>query len=190
MSSAPFHAEVRTLRRERILEASAAIIAEQGWDALNMTAVARQSGVPRQMIYRDVGDRAALGRAVVDREVDRFLGWVREGLAAHPDSVTDAVAAAALSVLEHGRGNPLISAILRPGRDSELLALVTVDPAVVLGQATAVVSSLLCTQASEALVDSVVRLTVSHLLQPTVSVTEAVKRVARIADSFDASSCQ
>ena len=185
MSAPDFHAEVRALRLERVLDASVEIITEQGWDGLSMTEVAKRSGVPRQSLYKEVGTKTELGSAVVHREVDRFLEHVQSGLAAHPDDFLIGVSAAVRNVLEHGRSNAALAAVLRPGHDSGLLALLTVNPDAVLGQATGALGSLVGDTVSEALVDTVVRLTMSHLLQPTVDVDEAVSRIARVVRGFD-----
>lgn len=178
-----FYAELRELRLERLLDASVLIVAEGGWDALSMTEVSQRSGVPRQSIYKEVGTKADLGRALVDREVGRFLARASEELAAHPD-IEQGLAAAAHSVLELGRANPVLHAILRPGQDSGLLALLTVHPDAVLGQVTHTVTALLGERASESMVDTLVRLTISHLVQPTVDLDEAVARICLAARGF------
>lgn len=184
MSVPAFYAELRELRLERLLDASIAIVAEVGWDALSMTEVSKRSGVPRQSIYKEVGTKADLGRAVVDREVGRFLAITGEELAAHPD-LASGLSAAVRRVLEEGRANPVLQAVLRPGQDTGLLALLTLHPDAVLGQVTAAVLALLPgEQASEAMVDTVVRLMISHLVQPTVPVEEAVERISRAAAAF------
>ncbi|MCO7218569.1 TetR family transcriptional regulator [Klenkia sp. PcliD-1-E] len=190
MSASDFNAEVRLLRLHRVLDASVEIITERGWDGLSMTAVARRAGVTRQGLYKDVGDRAALGRAVVAHEVARFLGWVQEGFEAHPGRVEDGISAAARMVLERGRDNALVLSILRPDRDSGLLALVTVDPDVVLGHAIGLIQSMVGGAVPDALIDSVVRLTVSHLLQPTVGVDEAVDRISMVGRVFGRAALQ
>ena len=184
MSEPAFYAEVRALRVDRLLDASADIIAEVGWDGLSMTDVAKRAGVPRQSLYKAVGTKEVLGRAVVDREVERFLADVRAGVAEHLDSVEDGLVAAVRRVLEHGRDNAVLAAVLRPGHDAGLLALVTVHPDAVLGYATTAITALLGDSASEALVDTVVRLTISHLLQPTVDVEEAVHRIRSTVRGF------
>ncbi|MBT1193049.1 TetR family transcriptional regulator [Rhodococcoides kroppenstedtii] len=185
MTAPDFYSELRALRLERVLDASVEIITERGWDALSMTEVAKRSGVPRQSLYKEVGTRTELGRAVVDREVGRFLEQVSSGFAEHPDSFEDGISAAVRGVLEHGRSNAALAAVLRPGHDSGLLAMVTVNPDAVLGQASAAVGALVGDRASEALVDCVVRLTLSHLVQPTVDVDEAVDRIDRVVRSFE-----
>ena len=183
MSAPAFYDELRALRLERLLDASVAIITEEGWDRLSMTKVAQRSGVPRQSLYKEVGTKSELGEAVVHREVERFLAGVREGIAAHPDSVEEGLGAAARFALEHGETNSVLKAILRPGHDPELLELLTVRPEAVLTQASHAVSDAL-DEASDAMVDSMVRLTLSHLLQPTVSIDEAVDRIKHTVHGF------
>lgn len=184
MSAPAFYDELRALRLERLLDASVVIITEEGWDKLTMTRVAERSGVPRQSLYKEVGTKSELGQAVVAREVERFLTGVREGLEANPDSVEDGLAAAARFALEYGETNAVLKAILRPGHDRELLDLLTVRPEAVLGQATQSVTAVLGDRASEAMVDSMVRLTLSHLLQPTVDIEEAVDRIRQSVHGF------
>lgn len=180
MSVPAFYAELRELRLERLLDASVEIVAEVGWDALSMTEVSKRSGVPRQSIYKEVGTKADLGRAVVDREVGRFVAVTGEQLAAHPD-LESGLPAAVRQVLEQGRANPVLQSVLRLGEHTGLLALLTVHPDAVLGQVTEAVTVLLGEQATEAMVDTVVRLMVSHLVQPTVPVDDAVERICRAA---------
>lgn len=181
MTTPAFYDELRALRLERLLDASAEIITEEGWDRLTMTKVAQRSGVPRQSLYKEVGTKSELGAAVVAREAERFLTGMREGIAAHPDSIVDAIGAAARFALEYGETNAVLKAILRPSHDDELLELLTVRPEAVLTQASRAVAEALNSPTRgnppEALVDTTVRLTLSHLLQPTVSIDEAVARI-------------
>lgn len=183
VSAPAFYDELRALRLERVLDASVAIITEEGWDRLSMTKVAQRSGVPRQSLHKEVGTKSQLGEAVVQREVERFLAGVREAIANHPDDVVDGLGAAARFVLEHGATNAVLKAILLPGHDLELLELLTVRPEAVLTQASVAVRDALG-GASEAMVDTMVRLTLSHLLQPTVSIDEAVDRIKRTVHGY------
>ena len=177
MSAPAFYDEFRALRVERILDASVAIITEEGWDRLSMTKVAQRSGVPRQSLYKEVGTKSELGEAVIHREVERFLAGVREGIAAHPGDVVTALGAASRFALEYGETSAALRAILTPGDDPELLRLLTVRPEAVLAQASRAVSDALDGAVSEGAVDTMVRLTMSHLLQPTVSIDVAVARI-------------
>lgn len=183
MTAPAFYDELRALRLERLLDASVEIITEEGWDRLSMTKVAQRSGVPRQSLYKEVGTKSELGEAVVAREAERFLNGMRDGIAAHPGSLVDAVGAAVRFALEYGETNAVLKAILRPGHDVELLELLTVRPEAVLTQASRVVADALRNSTlgnpPESLVDTMVRLTLSHLLQPTVSIDEAVARIVK-----------
>ena len=176
MTAPAFYDELRALRLERLLDASVEIIVEEGWDGLSMTKVAQRSGIPRQSLYKEVGTKSELGEAVVAREAERFLAGMRDGIEANPGSIVDAVGAAARFALEHGETNAVLKAILRPGHGTALLELLTVRPEAVLAQASRVVAEALG-DPPEALVDTMVRLTLSHLLQPTVSIDEAVARI-------------
>ncbi|MCK9247822.1 MAG: TetR family transcriptional regulator [Solirubrobacteraceae bacterium] len=178
MAGPAFYDELRALRLERLLDAAVEIITEEGWDGLSMTKVAQRSGIPRQSLYKEVGTKAELGDAVVAREAERFLAGMRDGIAAHPGSTVDGVGAAARFALEYGETNALLKAVLSPGHDAALLEPLTVRPDAVLSQATRAVADALG-DLPEALVDTVVRLTLSHLLQPTVSIDEAVARIVR-----------
>jgi AcrR family transcriptional regulator len=188
MTTPAFYDELRALRLERLLDASVEIITEEGWDRLSMTKVAQRSGVPRQSLYKEVGTKSELGAAVVSREADRFLAGMRDGIAAHPESVVDAVGAAVRFALEHGETNPVLKAILRPGHDAELLELLTVRPEAALAQVSRAVAEALSSPTlgnpSESMVDTIVRLTLSHLLQPTVSIDEAVDRIVRSVSAY------
>lgn len=183
MSIPAFYDELRALRLERVLDSAVAIIAEEGWDRLSMTKVAGRSGVPRQSLYKEVGTKSEVGEAVVHREVERFLAGVGEGIRAHPDSIEAGLGAAARFVLEYGETNLVLKAILRPGQAPELLEFITVRPDAVLNRACQVVSDAL-DGGSGAMVESMVRLTISHLLQPTVSIDEAVDRIEHTVRGF------
>jgi AcrR family transcriptional regulator len=189
MSAPAFYDELRALRLERLLDASAAIITEEGWEKLTMTRVAERSGVPRQSLYKEVGTKSELGEAVVRREVDRFLAGVKDGIEHHPGSVVEGLAAAARFTLERGETNALLKAILQPGQDTELLALLTARPEAVLGQAVAVVAETVkkvhgAPRKTDAMVDCMVRLTLSHLAQPTTTIDVAVERISAAVGAF------
>jgi AcrR family transcriptional regulator len=183
MTAPAFYDELRALRLERLLDASVEIIIEEGWDRLSMTKVAQRSGIPRQSLYKEVGTKSELGEAVVAREADRFLAGMRDGIAAHPDSIVDALGAAARFALEYGQTNAVLKAILRPGHDAILLELLTVRPEAALTQVSRAVADAMGNP-PEALVDTVVRLTLSHLLQPTVSIDESVARIKQAVSAY------
>jgi AcrR family transcriptional regulator len=65
-------------RREQLLDAAKAVVAEAGFHAVSIEAVARRAGITRPIVYRHFDDLAALLDALVERETVRALGQLRE----------------------------------------------------------------------------------------------------------------
>lgn len=189
MSTSAFYDEVRTLRRERVLDAAAHLISTEGWSALTMTRVGEAAGVPRQSLYKEVSSKTELGEAVVRREAGRFLDLIGEQLGRHPDDLGTGLVAAMEASLVAGVDNDLLQAILQPG-ESELLELLTSRPDAVLAQVVAGIRDLVPDGAAaevedlDALLDTVVRLTLSHLTQPTTEIPVVRARLARVVGAF------
>jgi AcrR family transcriptional regulator len=77
-------------RREQLLDAAKALVAEHGFHGVSIEAVARSAGITRPIVYRHFDDLAALLEALVDRETVRALLQLRDVL---PGDVTDLIAA-------------------------------------------------------------------------------------------------
>jgi AcrR family transcriptional regulator len=60
-------------RREHLLDAAKAVVAEEGFHGVSIEAVARQAGITRPIVYRHFDDLAALLDALVERETARAL---------------------------------------------------------------------------------------------------------------------
>lgn len=73
-------------RREQLLDATLALIAEHGYGAASMEAIARSAGVTKPVVYDAFGDRAALLRALLEREEAR--AWAALGRAM-PSAIGD-----------------------------------------------------------------------------------------------------
>jgi AcrR family transcriptional regulator len=67
-------------RRERLLDAAAQIVLDQGVAAVTMDGVAVRNGVNRAIAYRYFADREDLLAALLDREYHRQTGLIAEGL--------------------------------------------------------------------------------------------------------------
>ena len=67
-------------RREQLLDATKAIVAEQGFHAVSIEAVARRAGITRPVVYGHFHDLAGLLEALVERESDRALGQLADVL--------------------------------------------------------------------------------------------------------------
>jgi AcrR family transcriptional regulator len=77
-------------RREHLLDAAKELVADAGFHAVSIEAVARRAGITRPIVYRHFADLASLLDALVERETLRALTELREVL---PRDVTDLVAA-------------------------------------------------------------------------------------------------
>ena len=169
--------------RDRIVEAAAVITTESGWSAVTMNKVATRAGVSRQTVYNEMGSKPGLGQAMVMRELERFLAAVEEELDRYDDLVA-AIRSAAERILVMARENRLLDAVLasahgvsrgEPGSDNELLPFLTTDAAPLISAATAVIAerlpvrfpdTALTDHEAEVAIDSVVRLVLSHVMQP------------------------
>jgi AcrR family transcriptional regulator len=90
-------------RREQLLDATKSIVAERGFHAVSIEAVAREAGITRPIVYGHFRDLAGLLEALVQRETARALaqlslptdlsGDPREALLASLRSYLEAVRA-------------------------------------------------------------------------------------------------
>ena len=72
-------------RREQLLDAAKAVVADHGFHGVSIEAVARGAGITRPIVYRHFDDLAALLDALVERETLRALVQLREVLPADVD---------------------------------------------------------------------------------------------------------
>ena len=61
-------------RREQLLDATKTIVAERGFHAVSIEAVAREAGITRPIVYGHFNDLPGLLEALVARETARALG--------------------------------------------------------------------------------------------------------------------
>lgn len=176
--------------RARIVAEAATLTSEVGWAAVTMAALAARVGVSRQTLYNELGSKPALGEAMVLRELDRFLGVVGEAFGAHPDDLDAAIRAAVEAVLDLAADSPLLRALatFTHGGDTELMPLLTTRSDVLIGVASDMVLGRLEAydvklepRRRRAAVDVVVRVVLSHVVQPGGSPAEVADDVAWVA---------
>lgn len=160
--------------RERVLDAAAELTTGPGWSTITMAKLADAAGVSRQTVYNEVGSKTGLAEALIMRELARFLAVVEEQLDAG-DDVVDAIRRTARAVLELARENRLLHAVLSAshGAGNDLLPLLTSHSASLIEAATVVVRAHvdrfdlgLEEHELETALDVVVRLVLSHVMQP------------------------
>lgn len=184
-----YRESVRSMLKERILDAAYERVTAEGWDRLKMTRIATTAGVSRQTVYTEYGSKAAIGQALVMREVERFLTGIQDQLLAHPGDMRAAITAAIGYTLRTAADNPLLKAILTSSRggDEDLLTHLTtrseplLDTAIgMLTAYTAEVWAEIDAHSRDLAVEAVVRLTVSHLVQPVLPPDLSAERIAEI----------
>ncbi|MFE9095352.1 TetR family transcriptional regulator [Streptomyces sp. NPDC007264] len=184
-----YRESVRSLLKERILDAAYERVAAEGWDRLKMTHVATTAGVSRQTLYTEYGSKGAIGQALVMREVERFLTGIQDQLLAHPDDMKAAVTAAIEYTLRTAADNPLLKTILTSprGGEEDLLAHLTTRSEPLLETATGMLTAYAAevwsdidAHARDLAIEAVVRLTVSHLVQPVLPPDLTAERIAEI----------
>lgn len=186
-----FRDSVRSLLRDRLLDAAAAITANDGWGAVTMAKLADEVGVSRQTVYNELGSKPRIAEELVMRELDRFLAIVRSRMAAE-DELVEALRSACEGALEAAATNPLLKAILESAHTggSDLLPLLTTQSQGLIEGASAVVIESLAEQGFETgldkselriAVDAIIRLVLSHVMQPAKPPTEAAADIAWVA---------
>ncbi len=184
-------ASARVTHRERLLAAAARFTSEHGWGELTMAKLADLVGVSRQTVYNELGGKPQLAEAMVLRELQQFLDVVDSAFQDNPEDLVRAIEAAASRVLSLARTDPLLHASLSSsqGADSELLPLLTTNSEPLLGAAGQKIRAhvesydvAIEEHRVEVLIDMVVRLVLSHVMQPTASPAETAETIAWIAD--------
>lgn len=184
-----YRESVRSLLRERLLDAAYELVAADGWDKMRMTRLAIAAGVSRQTVYTEFGSREAIGEALIMREVERFLVGIQEQLDANTADLRAAITAGVRFTLQQAADNPLIKSVLTNARSGNegLLALLTVRSDQLLNAAQTMLDAYVADvwpemdPASRSLaIEAVVRITLSHIVQPGGSAEETARRTAEI----------
>ena len=176
--------------RDRLVAAAVVLTTERGWANVTMARLADAVGVSRQTVYNEIGTKPRLAEAMILGELDRFLAVVTVAFDAHPNDLVAAIEAATRSVLEASHDNPLLHAVVSAthGADTELLPLLTTHAESLLATAKAVVVDRVApygieleADRLEAAIDMVVRVVLSHVMQPSASPEDTAADLAWIA---------
>ncbi|WP_436500216.1 TetR family transcriptional regulator [Actinokineospora sp. HUAS TT18] len=176
--------------RQRIVAAAAELTVTSGWASVTMSRLADMVGVSRQTVYNEIGSKPQLAEAMVLDELARFLAVVDEAFDNHPGDLLPAITDAVRGALELAQGNTLLHAIVSAthGADTELLPLLTTNAESLLDTAKTVVAERLRPydlpldeRERGAVIDMVVRLVLSHVMQPSGTPEQTAADIAWIA---------
>ncbi len=184
--------ELVSLRQE-IITAAVGLTTTTGWSTVTMSRIADLVGVSRQTVYNEVGSKPELAQAMVLDELTRFLAVVESSFDTFPDDLPRAIRSAVREVLQLAGTDVLLRAIVSGthGEDVDLLPPLTTRAESVLSAARAVLAGRLSSYdlpltARERAVatDAIVRLVLSHVVQPSSSVSRSATDLAAVALSI------
>lgn len=176
---------------DRLVVAATDLTTREGWSAVTMSRLADAVGVSRQTVYNEIGTKPALAEAMILRELAQFLHNVDDAFLRHPDDLIAAIRAAVVGVLEFAEDNPLLHAIVSAthGADTELLPLLTTHAGALMSTARMVIADHLLSYEIEldesqraVVIDAIVRIVLSHVMQPSGPVGEVADGIAWIAE--------
>jgi AcrR family transcriptional regulator len=187
--SPPFRETVRTMLRDRLLDAAEAEFSERGWRRLTMSKIADRAGVSRQTVYNEFGTKQQLAEQLIMRELETFLSIVSERFDAESDFVP-AVRSAVEGALVTAQRNELLRSVLESDTsgDADLLPII-VQSQWLIDRATAFLAELVAGRYPElpipatrllVALESVVRLVLSHITRPSRSPQDTADDLAFI----------
>jgi AcrR family transcriptional regulator len=178
--------------RALVLESAYELSATKGWDKVRMGEIAEKAGASRAFLYKEFGDKAGLGDALVLRETERFLEGIRRELGNYRSDAAGGIGAAVRFTLAEAERSPLLKAVLISHRES------TDHPSGVLPLLTT--SFTLLERSTDTLVewfaeslpevsqedvahaaDALVRLAVSHLALPNADTGTTGRQITEVA---------
>ena len=133
-------------RRAQLLDATKAIVAERGFHAVSIEAVAREAGITRPIVYGHFGDLAGLLEALIEREAERASDQLDRVLlkSIEPGDPVEQMIASLRGYLEVVRSDPATwRLVLMPpeGAPEALHEHIARGRADAIGQLTAAVAS-------------------------------------------------
>jgi AcrR family transcriptional regulator len=183
-------AGARAITRDRLIDAAVELTIHQGWGTVTMAKLAEHAQVSRQTVYNEIGTKAELAEAMILREVERLLDCLTRAFEAYPDDVVRAIHDASYAVMQRAEGNELLRAIVcaTHGADTQLLPLLTSHSIGLLGVTRGLVRenlepSHLDRNAGrlDTAIDTVVRVMLSHVMQPSYEPGPTADCVAWVA---------
>ncbi|TQL66240.1 TetR family transcriptional regulator [Nocardioides albertanoniae] len=172
--------------RQRILNAAVEMTTEAGWASVTMSRIAERCGISRQTVYNDIGAKPALAKALILRELEQFLAVVSAAFDQEDDFVA-AIREATYGVLDRAQDNKLLHAVVSAthGADTELLPFLSSHSEGLLGHSTEIIHKHitrfdhgLTQPQADAAIEMMVRVVLSHVMQPTRSPDETADDMA------------
>ena len=175
--------------RNALLDAAYDAALGTGWGRARMGDVARAAGVSRQTLYAEFGNKDGLAQALALREAARFVDGSEAVLTGHEGTPSEAIAASTEWTLRVAREDPLIKAALTDDGNDGLLPYLTTRSDALLAAVTARNVAYLRSHWPdlpvddiEFVADTLVRLTVSHIVSPAAPADVTSQQIAHLVD--------
>ncbi|MBK5305162.1 MAG: TetR family transcriptional regulator [Frankiaceae bacterium] len=175
--------------RNALLDAAYDAAVGSGWGRARMGDVASAAGVSRQTLYTEFGSKDGLAQALALREAARFVDGSEAVLTGCEGSPSEAIAASTEWTLRVAREDPLIKAVLTDDGTDGLLPYLTTRSDALLAAVTARNVDYLHRHWPELPVDDIefvadtlVRLTVSHIVSPAAPADVTAQQIAHLVD--------
>ena len=169
----PLRTSFRSQVRQRALEVALEQTVERGWDGVRMSRVAELAGVSRPTLYKEFGDKQGLADALGLAEAHRFVGGAVDALQTTPGGPVTALHAAVDYCLGEAHTSPLLHEVLSSSGAQGLLPQLTTRASPIRQLAVAGLTPWfaahfpgLGAEALDAVVDTLVRLVISHVVMP------------------------
>lgn len=191
-----FRASVRSLLRDRILDAAVDLAARSGWKEVRMVDIAERAQVSRRTVFNEFASKSGVLEAMAWRNIERLISGATAQVDLHREDPPAAIAAAARYMLTTAADDPLYRSVMAgdPASPDEILSVLTTRSGQFIDAATAF--SVAWAQANWThleldsiqltfVFDSLIRLVVSHMVQPArASVDEVATLLGWLAAPF------
>jgi AcrR family transcriptional regulator len=181
-SATPYREAARRLLHDTLFDAARRLLADRPWAQITMAEVAREAGVSRQTLYKELSSRDEFAQRFVIREGVRFLDAVEQAIRAHLDDPCAAVAAGLEVFLTAASEDPLVRMLLEDDGTGGMLPLITTQSRPVLEWASERLRQVMrsgwphvADEDAELLADSFVRLAISYVTMPRASPRETAE---------------
>lgn len=181
----PYAVAARNLLRDSVLGAVHELSRSNGWAATTIAAIAVQSGVSRQTIYKEFGTRQSLAEAYIVHRVDWQLDRMQQVFDTTEGDLEARIRAALATIFDF-IDEPLIHMTLEGGNigSEDLVSLLKETNALATRRVGAIVKTLVPGMSDAEIIiaaDTLVRVAVTHAIAPILSREEAIDRMVWVA---------
>jgi AcrR family transcriptional regulator len=174
--------------REALLATARHVVVAGDWERMPLGELAARAGVSRQTLYNEFGSKDGLAQALSADETEIFLAGIENVLEGYPDDPVAGARAAVEYTLRTGADDPLLKAILSSARGpSDLLPLLTTRAEPLLESSRKLLTGYLTghwphlpSRDVNLVAESIIRLTVSHLVLPLAPIERTADDLATL----------